>query len=205
MKPAFRPYVSCDIETTGIDEKAEVLQIAAVLDDGVSPINDLKTVDLKIKYKSFNHAEPFALMLNAGLIKQMTDKELKDQFVNPEEAAVSLIDFMNHARELSANFDEENDLRMKGKVICAGKNFASFDDPRIRNFLQTRAPKYYNEYNHLMSYKTLDVGSMYYLDFGYNPSLSQINELTGRTEVTHQALDDALDVVYAVRKKANLL
>jgi len=32
-------------------------------------------------------------------------------------------------------------------------------------------------------------------------SLSKINELTGRKEVSHNALDDAFDVVYAVRHK----
>jgi oligoribonuclease (3'-5' exoribonuclease) len=205
MKPAFRPYVSTDIETTGLGESAELLQIGAVLDDGVTPINELPTIDLKIRYKKFDYAEPFALMLNAGLIKEMTDKETKDQFIPPEEAALKLVDFMHQAQELSAVFDEQNDLRMKGKVICAGKNYASFDDPKIRAFFQKYAPKYYNEYDHIMSYKTLDVGSMYYLDFGYNPSLSQINELTGRTKVTHKALDDAFDVVYAVRHKTNML
>jgi len=205
MKPAYRPYASVDIETTGIGEDAEVLQIAGVIDDGISPIDQLKTIDLKIKYKTLGYSEPFALMLNAGLIADMSNRELKDDFFKPAAAAIGLIDFVNEAFNITKEYDEANDIRMKGKVIFAGKNYASFDDPKIRNFLSKYAPDVLKEYNHLASYKTLDVGSMYYLDFGYNPSLSQINELTGRTEVTHKALDDAFDVVYAVRKKANLL
>ena len=37
-----------------------------------------------------------------------------------------------------------------------------------------------------------------------NVSLSKINELTGRNEVSHNAMDDALDVVYAVRHKLGI-
>lgn len=205
MKPSYRPYASVDIETTGIGDDAEVLQIAGVIDDGLTPIDQLKTVDLKIKYSKFEYAEPFALMLNASLIADSVNKDLKDQFCKPKEAAIGLIDFVNEAFNVTKAYDEANNIRMRGKVIFAGKNYASFDDPKIRNFLSKNAPDILKEYNYLASYKTLDVGSMYYLDFGYNPSLSQINELTGRTEVTHKALDDAFDVVYAVRKKANLL
>ena len=204
MKP-FRPYTSVDIETTGLADESEVLQIAGVIDDGVSAIEDLTTIDLKIKYNKFNHSEPFALMLNAGLIKDMTDKELASEFIKPEDAATHLLGFLGQAKKLSEEFDAAHDIRMRGKVICAGKNYASFDDPKIRLFLERYAPAQAKTYNQIVSYKTLDVGSMYYLDFGYNPSLSQINEITGRNEVTHKALDDALDVVYAVRHKASQL
>jgi len=201
----FRPYTSVDIETTGLNEKVDVLQIAGVIDNGVDSIDELKTIDIKIKYNKFESAEPFALMLNAGIISDMCNKDLKHEFCEPEEAATKLIEFVREAYATTKEYDKKNDIRMNGKIIFAGKNYAAFDDPKIRKFLSTYAPEILEEYSKLTSYKTLDVGSMYYLDFGYNPSLSQINELTGRTAVTHKALDDALDVVYAVRKKANML
>lgn len=205
MTAAFRPYISADIETTGLADEAEVLQIAGVIDDGVSPIDQLFTFDYKIKYKSFGYSEPFALKLNATLIEEMTNKETAGNFVTPQEAATGLINAMNNASEIAKVYDQANGVNMNGKVMFAGKNFASFDDPKIRNFLAKYTPSLLKEYNYLASYKTIDPGSMYYTDFGYNPSLSQINNLTGRQAVNHNALDDAFDVVYAIRYKANLL
>jgi oligoribonuclease (3'-5' exoribonuclease) len=202
---SFRPYVSVDIETTGLSDESEVLQIAGVIDDGISDIKDLTTIDLKIKYNKFNHSEPFALMLNAGLIKDMTNRDLSEQFLKPEDAANHFLGFLGQAKILTEEYDSLNDIRMRGKIICAGKNYASFDDPKLRLFLERYAPAQGKTYDQIVSYKTLDVGSMYYLDFGYNPSLSQINEITGRKEVSHDAIDDALDVVYAVRHKASQL
>ena len=52
----------------------------------------------------------------------------------------------------------------------------------------------------------MDVGPMYYPDFGYVPCLGEINKITqGTNEVSHDALDDSFDVVMAVRHKAGLL
>jgi hypothetical protein len=112
----MRPYISIDIETTGIDPRSEILQISGVIDNSV---------------------------------------ELEE-----------------------------------------------FDIPKIRAFFQKHANgPALNEFDTLCHYKTLDVGSLYFDVFGDNASLSKINELTGRKEVSHNALDDAYDVVYAVRHK----
>jgi len=205
-RASFRPYVSIDIETTGISMDCSVLQIAAIFDDGVTPIDELQTYNQKIKYHSF-HGEPVAMRMNAKLIEEMSSRaeEDKAKFAEPSEAAKSFLTFMAGCREATREYDEATGSKMRGKVIAAGKNYASFDDPRIRKFIETFYPKGTSRYDSIMSYKTLDAGSMYYLDFGYNPSLSAINELTGRTEVTHDALDDALDIVYAVRNKAGML
>lgn len=196
-----RPYVSIDIETTGLDlYRSEILQIAAVFDDLVSPVGDLFTLNLKIKYHSFDYSEPYALIMNQKLITEMSDKEKSKEFVTPHEAAAKLELFIQKV------FNATNK-----KVVLAGKNVASFDIPMLNNFLNRSGRNWHDvteipeHFRNLIHYKTLDVGSLYYDVFGDNVSLSEINKLTGRKEVSHDALDDALDVVYAVRHKLGLL
>lgn len=191
----IRPYVSVDIETTGIDDRSHILQISAVIDDGISPITELPKLDTVIKYKTITYSEPYALGMNADLFKRMMDKEFKT--TEPLEAAQSFIEFLKIAQEWTG-------LDSKGKpskVILSGKNLATFDLPKLRIFMSCYGLE--REFDNLIHYKTLDVGSLYYDVFGDNVSLSEINKLTGRAPVNHNALDDALDVVYAVRHKLN--
>lgn len=192
----MRPYLSIDIETTGIDERSEILQISGVVDDLTSPIRDLKTFDLAIKHKFIEYSEPYALGMNAVLFKKMMDKDFKTY--DPEQAIDALIDNMVMMQE---TYKDENGK--KQKIIFSGKNVASFDLPKIRNFIiKYDTNNYYlKQFDTMVHYKTLDVGSLYYDVFKDNVSLSKINELTGRKAVSHNALDDAFDVVYAVRHK----
>lgn len=182
-------YVSIDIETTGIDEKCHVLQISAVYDDLKSPISQLKTIDLPIKYKVLTHCEPYAMGMNAELLKKMMSKDFKTY--TPIEAANALLEFLESVQEV-------NEKGNKRKIVLAGKNVASFDIPRLRNFFGD--PRV-NLFDGLLHYKTLDVGSLYFDVFKENVSLTEINKLTNRAAVSHNALDDAFDVVHAVRHK----
>jgi len=186
-----RPYVSIDIETTGIDDKCQILQISAVFDDLSSPVSELTSVDIPIKYEVMTHCEPYAMGMNADLLKKMMDKNFT--CYNVEAAEAQLISFLKQVHERSIDAKGKSQ-----KIIFAGKNVASFDIPKIRNFLSREGLKVFDS---LIHYKTLDVGSLYYDVFKDNVSLSKINELTGRPAVSHNALDDALDVVYAVRHK----
>lgn len=190
----MRPYLSIDIETTGIDDRSEILQISAVIDDLSSKIEELKTIDLPIKHKTIEYSEPYALGMNAELFKKMMDKEFKTYA--PEEAIDILIDTM---RTMQETYRDENGK--KQKIVFSGKNVASFDIPKIRNFIIKYDMRYLNQFDNMVHYKTLDVGSLYYDVFKDNVSLSKINELTGRKAVSHNALDDAFDVVFAVRHK----
>lgn len=188
----IQPYVSIDIETTGIDSKSQILQIAAVYDDGVGHIDRLLFIDLPIKHKTIEYAEPYALGMNADLLKNMNNKEFKSY--SPSEAANALIEFLRIVK-----------IQCDKKVMLAGKNVAVFDIPKIRTFLESDTSKdnFYHlpEFNDTIDYRSLDIGSLYFDIFGRNASLSDINKLTGRNAVSHNALDDAYDVVYAVRHK----
>lgn len=193
----MRPYLSIDIETTGIDDRSEILQISAILDDG-GDLATLKTIDLPIMHNSIDYSEPYALGMNAELFKKMMNKDFKTY--SPASAIVELIVFMEDMKRIY--------LDEKGRpqnIIFAGKNVASFDIPKIRNFIIKHGKDHLKYFDNMVHYKTLDVGSLYYDVFKDNVSLSKINELTGRNEVSHNALDDAMDVVYAVRHKLGAL
>lgn len=192
----MRPYLSIDIETTGIDERSEILQISGVLDNG-GKIEELVTFDMPIKHESLDYCEPYALGMNAELLKKMMDKNFET--FEPKLAASYLVDFME---KMSTTYLDEKGKPTK--VMFAGKNVASFDIPKLRKFIEKHQNPHsglLEKFDKLTHYKTLDVGSLYYDVFGDNVSLSKINELTGRKEVSHNALDDAFDVVYAVRHK----
>ena len=194
----MRPYVSIDIETTGIDDRSEILQIAAVLDDGISPTGDLPKMNSVIKHEILDYCEPYALGMNAKLLEKVMQNKVET--VTPKEAINELLTLLEKAVEYSG-VDEKGKPK---KVILSGKNLATFDLPKLRIFIQKHGG--YTElksFDKLIHYKTLDVGSLYWDTFGDNVSLSKINELTGRAAVSHDALDDALDVVYAVRYKMN--
>lgn len=195
----MRPYISIDIETTGIDERSEILQISAVVDDLKSSINELMIFDAPILHGTIGYSEPYALGMNAELLKKMMNKEFKT--TSPSGAAWSLINFMEKFQELYK--DEKGDSQ---KIIFAGKNVASFDIPKLRNFLvkYQGSTDLVSRFDKMIHYKTLDVGSLYYDVFKDNVSLSKINELTGRPKVSHNALDDAFDVVHAVRHKLKI-
>lgn len=191
-----RPYISIDIETTGIDDVSQILQISAVFDDLVTPVGQLLTLDLPIKHEVMTHCEPYAIGMNAGLFQKMMNKDFKTY--SPNVAVNELITFMKRTIELSGT-DEKGKQR---RIVFAGKNVASFDIPKIRAFIRSVSGNLAaTEFDTLVHYKTLDVGSLYYDVFKDNVSLSEINKLTGRASVSHNALEDALDVVYAVRHK----
>lgn len=187
----MRSYVSIDIETTGIDDKSHILQIAAVFDDLKSPVKELKTFDVAIKYPIMTHCEPYAMGMNADLLKKLMDKDFG---VDPNFAKSQLITFLSEC--LANSIDEKGRTQ---KLVLAGKNVASFDIPKLKRFID--GSKYEKDFDNMIHYKTLDVGSLYYDVFKDNVSLSKINELTNRPAVSHNALDDAFDVVHAVRHK----
>lgn len=186
----MKPYISLDIETTGLDPKSQVLQIAMIYDDLETPVSELPTFNKKIFYDSFSHAEPYALMMNAKLIQEMSKgyNKLGSDWTHNHYAIDAALGFMQ-------KFTKDN----SEKIVFAGKNVASFDIPMIRSMAVKQG--YEELFSKICHYKTIDVGSLYFDVFKENVSLSKINELTGRKEVSHDALDDAMDVVYAIRHK----
>lgn len=189
-------YVSIDIETTGIDDKSHILQISAVYDDLKSSILSLKTIDLVIKHPVLTHCEPYAMGMNAELLKKMMDSKFVTK--NPATACHELLNFFRGVQNLIG----PNEKGTFSKIVLSGKNVASFDIPKLKIFFKDQG--LLQDFNDIVHYKTLDVGSLYYDVFQDNVSLSEINKLTNRAEVSHNALEDAFDVVHAVRHKLGI-
>lgn len=182
----MKPYLAIDIETTGIDIICEVLQIAAIYDNGEENISDMKTFEVKIKHENFV-ATPSAMIMNHDLILEIENSK-SDDVTTPAKAAIRFCNF------LSGIFASVN------KVTIAGKNVAVFDVPRLERFVNKYHPsKKWAEFD--WNYRCLDIGSLYFPDFGEVVSLSRINGRIGRKDVSHDALDDTKDVVYAIRNK----
>lgn len=190
----FKPYVSIDLETTGLSHDSDILEIAAIFDDG-GPIDQLRKFHSIIKYDKFKYAEMFAINMNDKLIEEI----LKGRSDKPYSALTAFENWLLGIRE-SLPKQENGELP---RLTVAGKNAAGFDVPILAKNYQHYAGTTLGKHNitENFSHRTLDVGSMYFPDFGENVNLSKINELTGRTQVSHRAMDDAMDVVFAIRHK----
>lgn len=172
------PYVSVDVETTGTDvNAAHVLQLAAVYDDG-SHIDSLSNFNVVIRWPEIRYANEYALNLNRGLLERAYKK---DDVISIEEAR--------------ASFEHWLDIvQPTGRLTPAGKNAQGFDMPILGNVVNAFNMRRFNR-------RALDPGSMFAEDFDHVPNLDEINKLTGRSAVSHDALDDCLDVVHAIRYK----
>ena len=67
--PPKMPYVSIDIETTGLDpETCQILEIGAVLDDWTKPIDELPVYHRLVYHKEYR-GSAYALAMNANLLE----------------------------------------------------------------------------------------------------------------------------------------
>jgi hypothetical protein len=179
------PYVSIDIETTGLDpDTCQVLEFGAVIEDWVRPVSQLPFFRRIFKYDKIT-GEPFALALNANLLKRIS---------NPNE--IRPIDLFCEPAELGAQFSAwlcHHDVDPK-RVQAAGKNFASFD----AQFLK-RLPNFniYIKFNH----RTIDPTMLFWrMDDEGLPSSKTCMERAGIDgKVAHTAVEDAIAVIKMVR------
>lgn len=201
----YRPYVSIDIETTGVGPEVDLIQISGVLDEADKDVEDLKTFDFILRHNNFQNAEPYALYLNAGLID--TIRQNKDTRIDyPGLVMKRLLSKLKEWRVIVNEYDEKHGTGMKGKHMLAGKNVGGFDRPKLEYAAETYVNKAFKqELSSNLIHRTLDPGSMYFHRYGYNPSLSEINESLNRKAVSHNALDDAFDVVHAIREHYHYL
>lgn len=181
-------YLSIDTETTGLNpETCQILSIAAVLEDTEKidiPVEDLPHFHYIFRH-DFIQGEPYALNMNKDLIEI-----IKDGF-HPS------LTFKAHFALQFRNFCTDNNIDPK-KIKVAGKNFSSFDKNFIDKILN------YKEHGIKFHHRVLDVGSVF-VDFKNDEWLPDLTECMKRAgvkgAVTHDALEDARDVVRTLRAK----
>src|SRR5271166_1491659 len=110
----MRPYVSLDLETTGLDtERAEILELGFVYDDGVSPIDKLQKFNFILDLKEITYALFSALHMNARLIKAIHKKE---GLTPISTAFAALTHMLVIASRDAMNYDETRGRKPNEKV-----------------------------------------------------------------------------------------
>lgn len=221
-------YISIDIETTGLDrDLCQVLSIGAVIEDtnNIKPLSELPTFHAVIKRESI-YGSIFALDLNRDLIqamknysvaktdeaKKQVEEDFSAKFYNEDEVVEALYQFCYR------NGLVEVDDKLVGKHVklvdgimypvltgnmdkvyftAAGKNFASFD----QQFL-VKLPRWKQVF--AIRSRVLDPGILF-IDWNNDESVPSLDVCKQRAgidgAVTHNAVEDAIDVVKLLRKQ----
>ena len=220
-------YISIDVETTGLDpETCQILSIGAVIEDTLNqlPFEDLPKFHGVIKRENVS-GSLFALNMNRDLIETIVqystarDQDEKNdivhmtgmEFYQEDEIVEALYQFCyrNGLVDLDPNFLYKQMKVVNGiaypiltsnmpKVYlnCAGKNFAGFD----KKFLE-RLPRWKQVFS--IRSRVLDPGILF-VDWINDESVPSLDECKKRAGidgvVTHNAVEDAMDVVMLLRK-----
>ena len=181
-------YFSLDTETTGTDrQNHQVLSAALVFEDTnknpLRPVEELPYFEGRVVYSELV-GSPFALNLNRDLIASMPKNpdRANGWYSNTTELCGLMQVFIRNLRvNLALGYDDP--------IIIAGKNVAGFD----LQFLP--------EFRRICHYRTLDVGSVIMgadRERWEEKDIPSLNELVPGQ--THNALDDARDVITALRR-----
>lgn len=207
-------YVSVDIETSGLDEnKHQVLSFAAIIEDTKKqlPFEEIPKMHVYIKHNEIV-GSPYAIHMNEHIIGCLSGR-IQDniEIIEPEELSKIFFDFLwkNHIRyETPLPLNQEVRIidgqsypifgsRVKPiHVTVAGKNFGTFD----KKFLELMP--WWQKLIRIRQ-RILDPAIMY-VDWEndiFPPGMEVCKERAGfkDTVVTHDALDDAWDVIQLLR------
>ena len=221
-------YISIDIETTGLDpENCQILSIGAVIEDTHLPIpfEDLPKFHAVIKRESV-YGSIFALNMNRDLIqamknhseartedeKKLVEESFGAKFYHEDEVVEALFQFC--FRNGLVEFDVNTFVFKQVKIVdgrtypiltsnmpktylnCAGKNFAGFD----KKFLE-KLPRWKQVFS--IRSRVLDPGILF-VDWINDESVPSLDECKKRAGidgvVTHNAVEDAMDVVMLLRQ-----
>jgi hypothetical protein len=223
-------YVSIDIETTGLDpEKHQILTIGVVVEDTSNkvPFQELPSIHIAILRDEIV-GSPFAINMNKDIIESIVyyqtakDQDEKNDLVQmkgmvfcKEDDAVEIIFRFLYDNGIEPNWKDPSDAFnghvqiVNGKTypmftsdlpkVCfnaAGKNFSSFD----LRFLE-RLPGWKQIFR--VRSRVLDPGILFtdWVNDESIPGLSDCKNRAGLDSlVTHDAVDDAKDVIALLRK-----
>lgn len=201
-------YISIDIETSGLNpETCQILSFGAIIEDTENPKSFEESPKFyKVVKHDYIQGEPFALNLNKDLIEEIKEGVSKD-LIESHDFLDSFWDFLGVNDALSQNPLEGHVKNVDGKIIparnmwskerlkVAGKNFSGFDKlfiEKIPNF-----SKIFSFHQRVLDPATL------FVDFKgdeWLPNLKTCKERAGiEGEVTHNALQDAWDVIQVLR------
>jgi oligoribonuclease len=179
-------YVSIDLETTGLNpERCQILSVGMVIEDTdeVLPIEELPRLEIRIIWDHISGGI-FAINLNKVLIYKILNETVEEDVIycKIDELEHRMYDF------LRANIPDTQ------RYNVAGKNFNGFD---IRFLNKVLKYDYFRFGRRVIDPAILHVD---WLNDKSLPSLGEIKERAGiEGVVTHNAVDDAIDVIEAMR------
>jgi DNA polymerase III epsilon subunit-like protein len=184
-------YISIDIETTGLDHaKHQVLEVGAVFEDGEAPLDSLPTFRCLIMHDEIIGA-PVAIVMNLAIIEEI--EVWRKPFEKKGYGKMWLSGshtWLCRPHYFKNLFQEWLDKLNVSKPVLAGKNVHGFDLP----FLKALGfPPHHR--------RVLDPAILYIRNGDtVPPNLSLCLERAGlSSEVTHRAVDDAMQVVSLLR------
>lgn len=200
-------YVSIDIETTGLDSNNhQILEIGAIVED----TNKIRSFDEVSKFHAIvrhdnYYGSAYAINMNQRIFKILSTRESikNDDEKNKYDRKYNIV----HVDEISTKFHHwlfyntthnlEYQYYSDIKIIPAGKNFGTFDKLFLENL-----PNFKKKIK--FAHRIIDPSTLY-CDFHSDnqlPSLEQCLQRAGYDPViTHNALEDAWDVIKVLRKK----
>lgn len=185
-------YISIDLETTGLNPgTCQILQFAAVSDSFSRPLDKAPILNLLLNADTYS-GEPYALSMHSEIFKLLAKQKLG--FTTLRGRGAQIIKSTNLIETFI--YWLTNCGWPSQKIVCAGKNFATFDLQFLQRYGWDRAN---------MSHRVIDVGSLYLCQTDIEPPSTE--ECLGRAglpeTVTHDAVDDALQVCQLIRRKFN--
>jgi hypothetical protein len=200
--------VSIDIETTGLDHNTcQILQVGAVIEDTVKipALKDLPRFSCIVEHPIYT-GQPFALNMNNWIIKILASLETatkeqriqirQDNRIMGEGLVANALWLFLTANGIKPNPDSKSD---QVQITVAGKNFGTFDKP----FLEA-LPNWSSKIQ--VKQRIIDPAILYvnWLEDENLPNLNECMKRGGITgEVTHDAVQDALDVIKVLRQVTN--
>jgi oligoribonuclease len=201
-------YISIDIETTGLDPiNCNTLSIGAIIEDTNNPLpyEELPKFHVAILHKELK-GSPYAINMNSELIETIVryqtaqDQDEKNdlvhmtgmQFMKLEDVAQAFQFFLFKNKML----DQLHPIKPT-TITAAGKNFGTFD----KLFLE-QIP----EWKQYVKFRSRIIDpSILFVDWKNDEQLPSLNECKERANVpgvvTHNALEDAWDVIQTLRTK----
>lgn len=184
----MKPYVSIDIETTGLNpEHHQILEIGAVIDDWLTPVVKLPHFHCYVDNGDTLVGSPYALSMHPTILRRIATREGDYQYLYPQDVAPAFARWLEMYGILP---------RLRHLTV-GGKNFASFD----RQFLR-RLPGWDEMVP--MQHRSIDPGNLYWnplLDARGLPDAKTCMERAGiHGKVEHTAVADALVVVKLIRR-----
>jgi hypothetical protein len=219
-------YVSIDIETTGLDpENHEILSVGIVIEDTSLKLDpeNLPTLHIGILHEEIR-GSLFAINMNNDILKKILgyqgaktveekaeyEKSNRMVFRKKEDVVVEIyrflfrngfVDFTPEEMQQSEIIDGVRypligSKNPPARINAAGKNFSTFDKvfleklPRWKQLMRTRQ-------------RVLDPGILF-VDWQNDEALPTLQTCKDRAgiqgQVTHDALEDAIDVIMVMRK-----